>query len=188
MSIVDKICRGRPMPDDTLDGVDQRNTLASRSHLRVNPDPRRVISKLFVPGEETPGSRSRARAVISRILDLDEAEAAELAESVLNDFRGRPRDLAATFARHFQVGAHEIPQLPQGSAERRMLIGACFTHEYSPEAAALFNPSMAAHPDQSGLSTGELRFVMTVRCVGEGHISSVGLRTGVIGADGDLTV
>jgi predicted GH43/DUF377 family glycosyl hydrolase len=176
------------MPDDTFDGVDQRNTLASRRHIRLNPDPRRVISKLFVPGEETAGSRSRARAVITRILDLDESEVAELADSVLNDFRGRHRDLAATFARHFEVVAHEIAELPQLSAQRRMLIGACFTHEYSPEAAALFNPSMAAHPDQSGLSAGQLRFLMTVRCVGEGHLSSIGLRTGVIGPDNALVV
>jgi hypothetical protein len=62
-----------------------------------------------------------------------------------------------------------------------MVIGAYFTHEYSPEAAALCNPSMAAHPDQTGLAPGQLRFVMTVRCVGEGHLSAIGFRTGVLG-------
>ena len=162
--------------------------LVRRIGGRLNPDPRRVITKLFVPGEENPGSRSRASAVISRILELPEAEAAELADAVLASFGDRHRDLTSTFERHFAVVAQEIAELPQLSEQRRMLIGACFTHEYSPEAAALFNPSMAAHPDQSGLSDGELRFVMTVRCVGEGHISSIGLRTGVIGPDGELTV
>jgi predicted GH43/DUF377 family glycosyl hydrolase len=162
--------------------------LVRRTDRRLNPDPRRVITKLFVPGEENPGSRSRASAVISRILELPEAEVAELAEATLANFSDRHRDLTATFERHFAVVAQEIAELPQLSPQRRMIIGACFTHEYSPESAALFNPSMAAHPDQSGLAPGELRFVMTVRCVGEGHLSSIGLRSGVIGPDGALTV
>jgi predicted GH43/DUF377 family glycosyl hydrolase len=162
--------------------------LVVRTAHRLRPDPGRVITKLFVPGEETPRGRSRASAVIGRIMALDEAEVAALADAVIADFRGRHRDLTGTFSRNFAVVAHDIPGPRRLSAERRMLIGACFTHEYAPEGAALFNPSMAAHPDQSGLAEGQLRFVMTVRCVGEGHLSSIGFRTGVVGSGNALTV
>ncbi len=159
-----------------------------RTVHRLSPNPRRVIAKLFVPGEEMPRSRSRASAVIARILALDDAEVSTLADATIAAFRGRHRDLTGTFSKHFAVVAHEIPSSRRLSAERRMLIGACFTTEYAPEAAALFNPSMVAHPDQSGLAGGQLRFLMTVRCVGEGHVSSIGFRTGVLGPGGALIV
>jgi predicted GH43/DUF377 family glycosyl hydrolase len=155
--------------------------LAVRTVHRLRPDPRRVIVKLFVPGEEMPTGHSRASAVIARVMALDDAEVAALANAVMADFRGRHSDLTDAFSAHFAVISREIASPRRLSAERRMLIGACFTHEYAPEGAALFNPSMAAHPDQSGLAEGQLRFVMTVRCVGEGHISSIGFRTGVLG-------
>jgi hypothetical protein len=74
------------------------------------------------------------------------------------------------------------------SAERRLLIGAYFSHEYSIEAAALNNPSIVAAPDQSGLGHGDLRFIMSLRAIGEGHISSIEFRSGVIGADGQLRI
>jgi len=162
--------------------------LVTRTAHRLDPDPRRVVSKLFVPGEEAPRSRSRAAVVIDRILALDEAEVSTLIDGVMADFRDRHRDLTDTFARHFAVVEHEILDRASLTPQRRALIGAYFTHEYSPEAAALFNPSMVAHPDQSGLAPGQLRFVMTVRCVGEGHLSSIGFRTGILGPAGALTV
>jgi predicted GH43/DUF377 family glycosyl hydrolase len=155
--------------------------LALRTVHRLRPDPGRVIAKLFVPGEETPTGRSRANAVVARVMAMDDAEVIALTDAVIADFRGRHRDLTKAFSTHFGVVAREIASPRRLSAERRMLIGAYFTHEYAPEGAALFNPAMAAHPDQSGLAEGQLRFVMTVRCVGEGHISSIGFRTGVLG-------
>jgi predicted GH43/DUF377 family glycosyl hydrolase len=96
-------------------------------------------------------------------------------------FGHRHDDLDAVFARHFASVA-ERAATGAVSAERAALLGAYFTQEYALEAAALFNPSMVAHPDQGGLASGELRFLMTVRSVGEGHISSIQLRTGVLGA------
>ncbi len=154
----------------------------------LKPDSARVIAKLFVPGEETPHGRSRATAVVSRILAMDEAEVVRLADGIIADFQGRHRDLAATLAANFDFIAREIPLTQEFTAHRRTLIGACFTHEFSPEAAALFNPSMAPHPDQSCLAPGQLRYVMSVRCVGEGHISSIGFRTGVLGPGRGLEV
>jgi predicted GH43/DUF377 family glycosyl hydrolase len=147
-----------------------------------------VITKLFVPGEETPRSRSRANEVVDRVLALDESEAASMTKGVLADFGGRHPDLEATLAEHCAYVAHTRPHLEGVTPERRALLGAYFTHEYSTEAASLCNPSMAAHPDQSGLAEGQLRFVMTVRCIGEGHISSVGFRTGVLGPGAALAI
>jgi predicted GH43/DUF377 family glycosyl hydrolase len=72
------------------------------------------------------------------------------------------------------------------SEERRLLIGACFIHEYSFEASALFNPSIVAHPNQSELTTGELRFVLSLRATGEGHVSSVAFRSGVVDPEGEV--
>jgi predicted GH43/DUF377 family glycosyl hydrolase len=155
--------------------------IAVRVGPRLNADPRRVITKLFVPGEETAESRSRARAVVDRLLALDERDVAASARAVLAEFGTRHRDFAGTLATHFDFAAPDVANPEQLTEARRTLLGACFTHEYSVEAAALCNPSMAAHPDQSNLDSGQLRFVMTVRCVGEGHISSIGFRTGVVG-------
>jgi predicted GH43/DUF377 family glycosyl hydrolase len=155
--------------------------LAHRIGPCLDPDPRRVIAQLFVPGEEQPGSRSRANAVLTRVLALSEDEVTELAASVVRGFRGRHRDLMTAFSDNFAVVDQNHIGPRRLSAERRMLIGACFTKEYSPEGAALFNPSMVAHPDQTNLGEGEVRFLLTVRCLGEGHLSSIGFRTGIVG-------
>lgn len=162
--------------------------LAVRTAHRLTPDPSRVIARLFVPGEETPEGRSRARGVIARIMELDDSAVSALAEAVVADFRGRHRDLTRTFSEHVAVAAREVPGPRRLSAERRMVIAACFTQEYAPEGAALCNPSMCPHPDQTGLAEGQLRFVMTVRCIGEGHLSSIGFRTGVVGPGSSLEV
>ncbi|HLJ09326.1 MAG TPA: glycoside hydrolase family 130 protein, partial [Acidimicrobiia bacterium] len=102
---------------------------------------------------------------------------------LLNRFGGRHRNLEGIFARHFDVVASRIGSGRAVSGERRQLIGAYFTHEESPEGAALTNPSVVAHPDQDGLQPGELRFVLSLRAIGEGHVSGIEFRTGVIGAD-----
>jgi predicted GH43/DUF377 family glycosyl hydrolase len=155
--------------------------LAHRTGHRLAPDPRRVITQLFVPGEEQLGSQSRANGVLARVLALSEAEVTELVAGVVGDFRGRHRDLMRSFSDNFAVIDPARVGPRRLSAERRVLIGACFTKEFAPEGAALFNPSMVAHPDQSGVGDGEVRFLLSVRCLGEGHISSIGFRTGTVG-------
>jgi predicted GH43/DUF377 family glycosyl hydrolase len=172
-----------------LDEADPlQNDIAVRVGPRLNADPRRVITRLFVPGEETSEGRSRARAVIDRLLALDEGEVTTSALAVVAAFGDRHRDLARTLSANFDFVAREIEHPERLSRDRRTLLGACFTHEYSAEGAALCNPSMVAHPDQSNLDIGQLRFVMTVRCIGEGHISSIGFRTGVVGPGGGVHV
>jgi predicted GH43/DUF377 family glycosyl hydrolase len=160
--------------------------LAHRTGHRLDPDAGRVIAQLFVPGEELPGSRSRANGVLSRILALSEAEVIEMVASLVSEFRGRHRDLMRSFSDNFSVVDSSLVGPRRITADRRLLIGACFTKEYAPEGAALFNPSMIAHPDQSGVDNGATRFLLTVRCLGEGHISSIGFRTGIIGPGSTL--
>jgi predicted GH43/DUF377 family glycosyl hydrolase len=161
-------------------------TLAKRLPVRVCPDPSRVITKLFVPGEEVPESQSRATVVIERILGLTDAEVSSLLADTMAKFDSRHRDLAETFDRHFAVVGHRLPTTAAVSAQRKLLIGAYFTHEYAVEAAALFNPSLVAHPDQRGVEAGGLRVLMSVRAVGEGHLSSIGFRTGLLGPGSEL--
>lgn len=148
----------------------------------LRPDPGRVISRPFVPGEwASVRGASRTDVIIGRILALTDEEVAETLAATVRQFADRHADLSAVFADHFALVADRVPTAV--SAARRDLIGAYFTQEYSIEAAALFNPSIVAHPDQSGLAAGELRFVMSARAVGEGHISSIEFRTGVISGD-----
>ena len=149
----------------------------------LSPDASRVIPRLFVPGEELPGHHSRATSVLRRVQELSDGEVSAALDDLHERFGGRHRDLDAIFLRHFDLMAHrlggETPPL-----DRRLLIGAYFTSEYAVEGAALTNPSMVAHPDQTGLAPGAQRFVMSVRSVGEGHLSSIELRTGTVDAAG----
>ncbi|MFL6073827.1 MAG: glycoside hydrolase family 130 protein [Mycobacteriales bacterium] len=161
---------------------------AVRDPRRLRADPRRVITRLFLPGEEVPEASSRTAAVLDRILSLPEPEVATLLADTTAGFTGRHRDLEATLLRHYQAVGHRLNRPARLSRQRQLLIGAYFTHEYAVEAAALFNPSMVAHPDQSGMPPGQVRFVMSVRGVGEGHLSSIGFRTGRVGPGTTLSV
>jgi predicted GH43/DUF377 family glycosyl hydrolase len=153
-----------------------------RTDVVLRANPARVLVRLFVPGQElSVGGRSRASGVLERILALPEDEVSATLKRVLARYAGRHRDLAGALQANYERVAHRVPEDIDPSPERRDLIGACFTNEYSVEAAALFNPSVVAHPDQSGLAPGETRFVMSLRAVGEGHLSSVEFRTGIVG-------
>lgn len=158
----------------------------TRTNQRLEADPRRVLAKPFMLGEEllTPGP-SRAGLLLERILAIPEAEVDALVEDVVARYAGRHRDFEQTIARHCDavVGSKSVV-----SASRRRLIGAYFTHEYSIEAAALFNPSIVLAPDDAGQSAAQRRFVMSLRAVGEGHISSIELRAGAIDSRGLLTL
>lgn len=160
--------------------------IVTHSPLRLHPDVGRVIAMLFVPGEEMPEEGSRASSVIDRILAMDDAEVTSTLADVRRRFAHRHRQLDATWSRHFRLAAHRAGRGLGVSAGRALLIGAYFTRECSLEAAALFNPSIVTHPDQSGMGADETRFVMSLRAVGEGHISSIEFRTGVVGGDGDV--
>ncbi len=148
-------------------------------------DRSRVVTTLFVPGQEGfDHEESRSAMVLRRILALTEDEVFTTIAEVNARFDGRHRELTATFLRHAGELADRLGPDLQLSEERRLLLGATFTSEYALEGAAVCNPSIVAHPDQSGTPAGGLRFVMSIRAIGEGHRSSIGFRTGVVDASG----
>jgi len=163
--------------------------MTRQDSVRLVPEPSRVITKLFLPGEETsPDGSSRLEVVLERIMAMSDVEAADTLADARDLFAGRHRNLDAVLDRHHEIMATRfaaLAPLTRGcTADRRRLIGAYFTHEYSIEAAALGNPSIVAAPDQSGVAADAVRFVMSVRAIGEGHISSIEFRTGVVDAGG----
>jgi predicted GH43/DUF377 family glycosyl hydrolase len=163
--------------------------LLRRSHLRLTADPSRVITRLFVPGHEGyDQEQSRAGAVLARILALDEAEVTAAFDDVRARFADRHLGLTATFVSHVNELSSRLDPDTRISPTRRLLLGAAFTSEYAIEAAALCNPSIVAAPDQSDIPSGGLRFVMSVRGIGEGHTSSIGFRTGMVDARGHVSV
>jgi predicted GH43/DUF377 family glycosyl hydrolase len=154
---------------------------------RLLPDVRRVIAKPYLPGEEVvPGGNTRAGLLMQRVLRIPEPQVLQLLADVLASFSSRHRGFERLLEQHFELCAHHIPPGTALSRERRLLIGAYFTHEYSIEGSALFNPSIVPAPGPS--SPGEQRFVMSVRAVGEGHISSIEFRSGSLDAAGNVVV
>lgn len=156
--------------------------------VRLMPDPARVITKPFLPGAmHFPDGRSHLEVVLGRVLALPESDVVATLEAAARDFAGRHRDFEAVLETSFAIIADRF-ELPESlSASRQLLIGAYFTHEYSIEGAALGNPSIVQAPDQSALGSGDTRFVMSLRAIGEGHISSIEFRSGVISADLQVT-
>ena len=155
--------------------------LMTRLDLTMAPDDRRVVIKLFVPGEDAQLVQNRASRLIERILQLDEDEIGRLLEDVLGRFAARHHDILGVFQHHYDLVSHRVPAELELSPSARTLIGAYFSHEFSVEAAALCNPSMVPHPDQSDLEPGQLRSAISLRQIGEGHISSIGFCTALLG-------
>jgi predicted GH43/DUF377 family glycosyl hydrolase len=156
---------------------------AKRIGPTLTPDRSRVLLRPFRPSTD-----DISRRIVARVMALPDAEVVTLLDQVLGEFAKR-HEHAEKFlrARYSQVNIYLAPGA-QPSPERQMLIGAHFTHEYSPESAALFNPSIVPHPDQGRLPSGALRFIMSLRATGEGHISSITFRTGVVSAEHRITL
>ena len=153
----------------------------NRLDQKFGSDDRRVIVRFFSPGDET-----RTKAVISRVMELSEEEVTRLLGNVVREFGDRHRDLDGYFAEHFDQVKTYLPPDAAPSEDRRLLIGAYFTMEYAIESAALFNPSIVPAINQDGVPEGASRFLMSLRATGEGHVSSIVFRQGVIEADGDI--
>jgi predicted GH43/DUF377 family glycosyl hydrolase len=163
-----------------------------RQALYLRPDPARVIVRPFKPATEprdfNPTDKTRANHIVARILALEEKAAASMLADVLENFQGRHRNLLETFALRADEMEDALTRHDSFSEIQRQLLGAYFLNEYSFEASALFNPSIVPHPDQSGTPAGGLRFILSLRAVGEGHVSSLTFRAGTIAADGSLAV
>ncbi|MBO4139195.1 glycoside hydrolase family 130 protein [Micromonospora tulbaghiae] len=162
--------------------------LAVRQDVVLTPDPRRVILKLFVPGEDAALVRTRARALIDRVAHLDEEETGRLLRATFERFGARHRDLDGRLHHHYDLVRHRAARAWDLSPAARLLVGAYFSHEYAVESAALCNPSMVVHPDQTGLSAGQVRVAVSLRQIGEGHLSSIGFAAAVLGPGRRLTV
>jgi predicted GH43/DUF377 family glycosyl hydrolase len=167
-------------------------TFLNRQALYLRPDPARVIVRPFKPATEprdlNPTDKTRANHIVERVLKLDSKTAASQLADVLENFEGRHRNLLETFELRADEMEEALATHCTFSKVQRQLIGAYFMHEYSFEASALFNPSIVPHPDQSGTPAGSLRFILSLRAVGEGHVSSLTFRAGTVAADGSIAV
>jgi predicted GH43/DUF377 family glycosyl hydrolase len=164
-------------------------SFVARSPVRLLPDPARVVGQLFVPGHALSGqSEGRASRVVSHVLDLSDDEVSIALDDIVLRFDGRHRDLLEMFEHHAERLANRIGPEIELSELHRVLLGATFTQEVAIEATAVCNPSAIPAADQSGLATGELRVVLSVRQIGEGHRSTIGFRTVVVGPDGEVSI
>ncbi|MBU0955057.1 MAG: glycoside hydrolase family 130 protein [Spirochaetes bacterium] len=156
---------------------------ANRIGPTITPDRTRVLLRPFYPSR-----RDIIERIVNNVLSLSDSEAEKLFSQILGEFEDRHEHMKKFLNKQFTVIQrlllldNELPIL------RKFLIGSYFTHEYSPEAAALFNPSIVAHPDQTNLPEGSFRFILSLRATGEGHISSITFRTGTINANNRITL
>ncbi len=155
----------------------------NRDSIILRPDQTRVLLRPFAPG----GSQ-RFTSAIERIMELSEERVAEVLRLIAAEFENRHQGTCQIFLDRYEQVRCLLATEPEISETRKHLIGATFMAEYSLESAALFNPSIVPHPDQSDLPVGALRFILSLRATGEGHISSITFRTGVIHADNRLEV
>jgi predicted GH43/DUF377 family glycosyl hydrolase len=160
---------------------EQRRPLIKRRPTLLNAESSRVITRPHIPGDPT-----RIKTLIMRVADLDDDDVQNLLDNVFHDFSARHRNFRGVLERNFERISENVPKQLVLTAEQRLLLGAYFTAEYSVEAAALFNPSIVPHPDQKGVEKGSLRFVMSFRATGEGHVSSIEFRGGIVDKNQDI--
>lgn len=161
---------------------------ANSIHVRrtptiLRPDQSRVLLRPFRPGDS-----QRAGSIIARIMSLPEERVGVLLNEITAEFSERHQQIRHLFLERFEQVRQMLSTDEELSEQRQLLIGSYFLAEYSLESAALFNPSIVPHPDQSGLAPGSLRFILSLRATGEGHISSITFRTGVIHPDHRIEV
>lgn len=149
-----------------------------RMSLVLRPDQSRVLLRPFAWGDT-----QRAGSIITRIMEIPEERVGSLLGEISADFSRRHEDLQGLFRQRFEEVREPFMAADAVSDARRQLIGAYFLAEYSLESAALFNPSIVPDPDQRGLPPGSLRFILSLRATGEGHISSITFRSGVLDAN-----
>ncbi len=157
---------------------------------RLHADPARVVLRPFHLGwQATSGDNERARRLVDDIAALSERQAGREYRRVLHDFKERHWQTEMMFEERYQEVEASLGLGPDAySPARKRLIGAYFCHEYTYAAAALMNPSIVPHPDQSGMRGGAVRFVMSLRAVGEGHISSIVFREGIAKPSGQFSL
>ncbi|MDQ7948757.1 MAG: glycoside hydrolase family 130 protein [Pedobacter sp.] len=157
-----------------------------RKHVKVYPDPKRVIARFFFNGDE------RGKIVLSKVMALNEEQVFNILSPLLQEYSKRHRNITKILNRHCKKLKGLFEQMgidyTSLSMHRKLLIGSYFTHEYSIESAAFFNPSIIEDPDQRELEDGEKRLIISFRAVGEGHISSIVFRRALIDRNNNITV
>lgn len=157
-----------------------------RKNIKFIPDSKRVVARYFINGDE------RTRQMVGRIMLLDEKQVLQTLEQTLREFARRHRNISAIFFKHCEKIRPVIESMQIDyevmSLDRKMLIGSYCTMEYAIESAAIFNPSIVEDFDQSGLEAGEKRVIISFRATGEGHISSIVFRRGILDKDNNLQV
>ena len=160
---------------------EQRKQLVRRRSTVLNAESSRVITRPHIPGD-----KARTKVLIDRVSKLSDEDVQHLLEAVIQDFSGRHRNFREVLQRNFGRIAEHVPKSLSLSFEKQLLLGTYLTAEYSVEAAALFNPSIVVHPDQKGVKKGSQRFVMSFRATGEGHVSSIEFRSGIVDENDDV--
>ncbi len=154
-----------------------------RTATVLRPDQSRVLLRPFSPEDS-----QRAGRIVARIMSLPEDQVGPLLEEICAEFSQRHQQIRDLVLERFEQVRELLVTDQELSEQRRLLIGSCFLAEYSLESAALFNPSIVPHPDQTGLPTGALRFILSLRATGEGHVSSITFRTGILHPDHRIEV
>jgi predicted GH43/DUF377 family glycosyl hydrolase len=154
-----------------------------RTDILIKPNNARVLVRPF----EFPDSQ-RAFRIVARVMALPEAEVDRLVADLFTDFHGRHQKARQFILHRYDFARQYLLTDAPVSENRQLLVGAYFTQEYALESAALFNPSMVWHPDQTGIAPGSKRFILSLRATGEGHISSITFRSGVIDQECRITL
>ncbi|MEX2428573.1 MAG: glycoside hydrolase family 130 protein [Bacteroidales bacterium] len=155
-----------------------KKPLVKRSRTKIVRNTSRVITRAHIP------DITRIPEIISKVVDLSDDAAKDLLKKVNFNFSDRHKNIVGVYNGNFDKVSHFIPDEQKISRTKKQLIGAYFSMEYSIESAALFNPSIVPHPNQEGVAPGSLRFIMSLRATGEGHISSIVFQSGIIQEDG----
>ena len=161
--------------------VERHRRFVRRQRVVLSAESSRVITRLYFPGDGP-----RLERMIERVTKLSDDDVQHLLGTIFREFSERHRYFREALEKNFEHVAEHSPKSRSLSLERRLLLGAYFTSEYSVESAALFNPSIVPHPDQKGVSKGSQRFIMSFRATGEGHVSSIEFRSGVIDKNHDI--
>jgi predicted GH43/DUF377 family glycosyl hydrolase len=170
------------MPNPLMPNPLMKATHLKRTNVTLHPDRTRVLARPFHL------TNDRAIKICAQVMALPESEVHALLEQVQAEFGERHLKIREFLRRRFDQVRAFLRTEQKLTEERELLIGAYFSHEYSLEAAALFNPSIVPHPDQSDLPPGSLRIILSLRATGEGHISSITFRTGFLDAEGNITI
>lgn len=157
----------------------QKSELVRRADFTLNADPSRVIAKFFLPGSETkPQGALHVDTIINRVLHMRDEDVVTTLKNTLARFSARHFQLGEIITKNYERVAHHMPPDAEISLKRKELIGAFFTQEYAVEGVALFNPSIVLHPDQSEMAKDQIRIILSLRAIGEGHVSCIEFRTG----------